>query len=190
MTKFYLFLFSAILFFSSCKTASKAYNKGDYADAIELGITKLQKDPSDAETCDLVKSAYTYAVNLSESNIRNLSGSAGDDRYEAILREYNRLQDLYETIHLSPATASVINPTNYSDHVQTYSTKAAEVYLATADKWMEQGTKRAYREAYDAYNRALRYQNTADNKRRRDEAYELALTKILVVPIQNYGGYS
>ena len=190
MTKFYLFLLSASLFFIGCKTATKAYNKGDYADAIELGIKKLQKDPSDTETRDLVKSAYRYAVSLSESNIRNLSGSSGDNRYEAILREYSRLQDFYEIIHSSPVAASAINPTNYNDYVQTYRTKAAEVYLATADQLMEQGTKRAYREAYEAYTRALRYQNTADIKRKREEAYDLAMTKILVVPIQNYGGYS
>ena len=190
MTKFYLFLLSASLFFIGCKTATKAYNKGDYADAIELGIKKLQKDPSDTETRDLVKSAYRYAVSLSESNIRNLSGSSGDNRYEAILREYSRLQDFYEIIHSSPVAASAINPTNYYDYVQIYRTKAAEVYLATADQLMEQGTKRAYREAYEAYTRALRYQNTADIKRKREEAYDLALTKILVVPIQNYGGYS
>jgi hypothetical protein len=45
MTKFYLPLLAA-LFFIGCKSASKAYNKGDYADAVELGIKKLQKDPS------------------------------------------------------------------------------------------------------------------------------------------------
>jgi hypothetical protein len=39
MTKFYFLLFSAALFLAGCQTASKAYNKGDYADAIELGIS-------------------------------------------------------------------------------------------------------------------------------------------------------
>lgn len=190
MTKFYLLLFFASLFFAGCQTASKAYNKGDYADAIELGIKKLQKDPYDAETRDLVKSTYTYAVHQYESNIRGLSGSASDNRYEAILREYNRLQNLYETIQQSPVAAKAINPTNYNDYVQTYRTKAAEVHLSEADKWMNEGTKRAYREAYNAYNKALRYQNTTDIKRKRDEAFDAAITKILVVPIQNYGGYN
>ena len=189
MTKFYLFLFSATLLFVGCKSASKAFHQGDYADAVELGIKKLQKDPSDADTRDLVKTAYTYAVNQSAARIRNLSNSTSEDRYEAILREYNRLQDLYETIHQSPAAATVINPTNYGEYVQTYRSKAADVHLANAERWMNEGNKRAFREAYNEYNRALRFQNTADIKQRRDKAYDLALTKILVVPIQNYGGY-
>lgn len=190
MTKLYVLLFSASLLFAGCKSASKAYSRGDYADAVELGVKKLAKDPGDAETKDLVKSAYTYAVNQYEASIRNLSASTSDNRYESILREYSRLQDLYETIQQSPAALSYINPTNYSDYVQTYRTKAAEVHIAAAERWMEEGSKRAYREAYNEYNKALPFQNTTALKQKRDEAYNLALTKILVVPIQNYGGYS
>lgn len=190
MTKFYATLLFASLFFVGCKTVSKAYNSGDYVDAIELGVKKLQKDPSDLETKDLVKNAYSYAVNQLESNIRSLSGSGSDNRYQAILKEYNKLQDLYQTIQLSPVAAKAVNPTNYSDYVQTYRNKAAEVHIANAERWMSQETKRAYREAYNEYGYALRYQNTSELRKKREDAYNAALTKILVVPIQNYGGYN
>jgi hypothetical protein len=190
MTKFYSFLFASAFFLAGCKSVSKAYNQGDYADAIELGIKKLQKDPADTETRDLVKSAYTFAVTQHESRIRSLSTSAGENRYESILREYNQLQDLYETIQQSPSAANAIRPVNYADYVETYRNKAAELHLANAERYMEEGTKRAYREAYNAYGQALRYVNSSDIKKKRDDAYNAAVTKILVVPIQNYGGYS
>ena len=190
MTKFYSFLFASVFFLAGCKSVSKAYNQGDYADAIELGIKKLQKDPSDNETRDLVKSAYTFAVSQHESRIRSLSSSSSENRYESILREYNQLQDIYETIQQSPSAANAIRPVNYADYVETYRNKAAEVHLANADRYMDEGTKRAYREAYNAYSQALRYVNSSDVRKKRDDAYNAALTKILVVPIQNYGGYS
>lgn len=190
MTKFYSFLFASALFISGCKSVSKAYNQGDYADAIELGIKKLQKDPSDADTRDLVKSAYTFAISQHESRIRSLSSSNGENRFEAILREYNQLQDIYETIQQSPSAANAIRPVNYADYVETYRNKAAEVHLANAERYMDEGTKRAYREAYNAYGQALRFVNSSDVRKKRDDAYNAALTKILVVPIQNYGGYS
>ncbi|HEV7333042.1 MAG TPA: hypothetical protein VGN63_18545 [Flavisolibacter sp.] len=190
MTKFYLFLFASALFLGGCKSASKAYNQGDYADAIELGIKKLQKDPSDTETRDLVKSAYTFAVNQHESRIRTLSASASENRYESILREYIQLQDIYETIQQSPSATTAIRPVNYAEYVETYRNKAAEVHIANAEKYMGEGTKRAYRDAYNAYGQALRYVNNADIKKKREDAYNAAITKILVVPIQNYGGYS
>lgn len=189
MTKFYYLLIAASILIS-CKSATKAYNKGDYADAIELGVKKLQKDPDDYETKELVKSAYTFAVNQHEDAIRSFSNSTGDNRFESILKEYTKLQDLYETIQQSPALANVIRPTNYSDYVQTYRDKVADQHLEIAERWMEQGTKTAYRNAYNEFRYALRYRDNMVIKAKRDEAYNAALTKVLVVPIQNYGGYS
>lgn len=190
MTKLYFPFFAAALLFASCKTVSKSYNKGNYAAAIELGVKKLLKDPSDAETKELVKNAYTFAVNQHEDAIRNLSNSSNDNRYEAILREYNKLQDMYSTIHEYPAVARIIPATNYSDYVQTYRDKVADLHLANAEKWMEEGSKQAYKNAYNEYRYALRYRDNMFIKAKRDEAYNAALTKILVVPIQNYAGYN
>ncbi|MDB5206328.1 MAG: hypothetical protein JWR72_1403 [Flavisolibacter sp.] len=190
MTKLYLLLFAASIFFAGCKTVSKSYNKGDYADAVELGVKKLQKDPSDAETKDLVKSAYTFAVNQHEDAIRNLSNSKNDNRYEAILREYSRLQDLYNTVHQYPAVVQLIPVTDYSEYVQTYRDKVADLHLANAERWMEEGSKQAFKNAYNEYGYALRYRDNMVIKVKRDEAYNAALTKILVVPIQNYAGYN
>lgn len=190
MTKLYSFLFAAFVFFSGCRTAGKAYNKGDYADAIELGVKQLQKNPSDGETKDLIKSAYAFAVNGHEATIRTLANSAGENRYEAILREYSRLQDLYNTIQESPAAALAVQPKDYGEYVQTYRDKVADLHLEAAEKWMDEGTKQAFRNAYSEYRYALRYRDNAAIRAKRDEAYDAALIKILVVPVQNYGGYS
>lgn len=189
MTKIYPLLF-ALLCFTACKTVSKAYNKGDYADAIELGVKKLQKDPGDAETRDLIKSAYTFAVNGHEETIRSLSAVNGEPRYEEILKEYIRLQDLYTTLQESPVAMAAVAPRNYSEYVQTYRDKVADQHLAAAEKWMDEGTKQAFRNAYNEYRTALRYRDNMVIRAKRDEAYNSALTKVLVVPIQNYGGYN
>jgi hypothetical protein len=189
MTKFYFVLFAAS-FIISCKSVSKAYNQGDYTDAVEIGVKKLQKNPDDAETRELVKSAYTYAVNQHEENIRNFSGSNNDNRYESILNEYNKLQNLYNGIQQVPGLANFVNPTSYRNYIQTYRDKAADQHLDNAEKWMEQGTKQAFKNAYNEYKYALRFRDNMVIKAKRDEAYNAAITKILVVPIQNYGSYS
>ncbi len=47
MNKIYIpLLFFSVIFFA-CKTANKAYDKGNYTNAIELAIKKLQKNPND-----------------------------------------------------------------------------------------------------------------------------------------------
>src|SRR5688572_23539524 len=120
MTKIYTILIASSLALWSCRSASKAYQKGDYADAIELGVKKLQKDPGDRETRDLVQNAYSYAVAEREARIRTLSNSKAENRYEKIYQEYLRLQDLYQTITSYPVPAQQIKATDYSDYVQTY----------------------------------------------------------------------
>src|SRR3954447_15998529 len=109
MTKLYSLVFAGSLFFLfSCKSASKSYQKGDYTDAIERGVKKLQKDPYDYDTRDLVQKSYSYTVNEHEDQIRILSNSKADGRYEKIYQEYAAMQRLYETIHQYPAVAQVI----------------------------------------------------------------------------------
>ena len=190
MTKFYLLLLGYTLIFYSCKTASKAYNKGDYADAIELGIKKLQKDPNDYETKELVKSAYNYAISQKEDEIRILSNGNNELKYDRIYSQYLYLQDLYSTIRQSPAAAKYINAKDYSEYIETYRQKATEVHLDKAQKWMDLDRKEAYREAYKEYQTALRYNpDNFDIKGKRDDAYNLAITKVLVIPMESYGSY-
>jgi hypothetical protein len=83
----------------------------------------------------------------------------------------------------------LIKTKDYSEFVQTYRDKAAEVHIERADGWLSEGTKKAYREAYNELNAAMRYRpNDINLKRRKDSTYLEALTKVLVVPMQN-GGY-
>ena len=189
MTKFYFLLIVSSLYLFSCKSASKSFQKGDYADAIELGVKKLQKDPYDGETKDIVQSSYNYAVNEGENQIRILSNSKDDDRYEKIYQEYFRLQDLYQTIHAYPVPARLIKTKDYSEFLETYRDKIVEVHTVRANDLAREGTKQAYRDAYKELSIALRYRpNDYDLKRRTDSVYNDALTKVLVVPMQN-GGY-
>src|SRR5215213_6406196 len=121
MTKFYsLAIAASLILLYSCKSASKSYQKGDYTDAIERGVKKLQKDPNDYETRELVKNSYTYTVNQHEDEIRILSNSKTESRYEKIYQEYYSLQRLYETIREYPVAAQLVKPKDYSEYVNTY----------------------------------------------------------------------
>jgi hypothetical protein len=183
MNKLYPLLL--LVFITACRSAQKSYSKGDYADAIELGIRQLQKDPADITTSQIVKDAYTLAVNRYEGNIRTLSAGSREDQYAKIYEQYNRLQDLYETIQSSPAAAAYVKPQNYAEYLTTYRNKAAEVHINRADELMLINNKRAYRDAYGEYKSALRYlPKDRQLLRKRDSAYDAALTKIVVVPLQ------
>lgn len=189
MVKFYPLLFALVIF--ACKTPGKAYHRGDYRDAIELGLKKLQKDPNDAEAADIVKDAYRLAVNRHEARIRSLSASKADNRFAAIYNEYQQLQGLYNLVMQSPAAQKLVEPVNYTEYVETYRNRAGDVHLANAARWEEEGTRQGYREAYQEYRKALRY--VSDNpelKKKREKAYYAAQLKVMVLPMQQpYGAY-
>jgi hypothetical protein len=192
MTKLYTTVLAiALVFTYSCKTASKSFQKGDYTDAIERGVKKLQKDPYDYETKDLVQKSYNYTINEHEDQIRILGNSKDDDRYEKIYQEYRAMQQLYTVIHQYPAVAQMIKHKDYSEFVATYADKAAEVHVDRAERWMDENTKDAFRQAYKEYNVALSYRSSDyDLRRRRDSVYDMAVTRVVIASIQNYGGYN
>jgi hypothetical protein len=192
MTKLYsLAIAASLLLIYSCKSASKSYQKGDYTDAIERGVKKLQKDPYDYETKELVQKSYAYTVNEHEDQIRMLSNSKRDNRYDHIYQEYTALQSLYNTIHQYPEAAKLIKAKDYSEFVETYRDKAADVHIEKAEKWKQEGTKEAYREAYKEYNFAFSYKpDDFQLRKQRDSAYDHAVTKVILNPIQNYGSYN
>ncbi|HVE61247.1 MAG TPA: hypothetical protein VNA26_05480, partial [Chitinophagaceae bacterium] len=88
MNKIYILLLSFLPAFFACKTANKAYDKGNYTNALELAIKKLQKNPNDGESKTLAKNAYNNAVNNHQDNIRSLSNSNSDLRFEKLYSEY------------------------------------------------------------------------------------------------------
>src|SRR5574339_1121664 len=99
MRKIYTLISIAVFLFAvSCKTASKLYDKGNYDQAVELAVKKLQKKPDD-EMRALLRSAYQYAVNDHENRIHQLSDNTNDLKWEWIHAEYSSLQRLYEAIH-------------------------------------------------------------------------------------------
>jgi hypothetical protein len=150
----------------------------------------LQKDPNDYETKDLVQKSYTYTVNEHEDQIRILSNSKNDNRYDRIYQEYVALQNLYQTIHQYPEAARMIKAKDYSEFVETYRDKAADIHIEKAQQWMKEGTRDAYREAYREYNTAFGYRpDDFELRKQRDSAYDHAVVKVILNPIQNLGGY-
>src|SRR5678816_4162132 len=178
-------LIAFVLLVASCKTASKLYDKGNYDEAVELAVKKLQKKPDD-EMRALLQNAYQYAVNDHETRIHQLSDNTSDLKWEWIYAEYSSLQRLYEAIHRSPEALSIVNPTDYSSYLHTYADKAADTRFQRGMMWMDKNDKLSYRNAYHEFEVALQYR-PADLTfiERRNEAYENAVVNVVVMPMEN-----
>ena len=188
MTNPFLTLALSAFLFYSCKTASKAYQKGEYTEAIELGVKKLQRNTHDRISKDMVQKAYSYEIKEHEDNVQTIRNSNSDLMYERIYQEYSHLQHLYYTIHQTPAVAELIPPKDYSAELASYGQKAALLHEDKGNQWMNEANKLAYREAFKEFSIALRFlPDNYDLKRKRDDAYDAAVTKVIIAQMNNFG---
>ncbi|MDQ3682254.1 MAG: hypothetical protein M3352_04165, partial [Bacteroidota bacterium] len=191
MNRIYILLLSFSFSLYACKTANKAYDKGNYTNAIELAIKKLQKNPNDGESKALAKNAYNNAVNKYQGNIRSLSNTTSDSRFVKLYNEYRQLQNLYLLVKGQPSLFDFILPVDYSDYVETYQNKSAEVHYQKGLTLLNQDNKTSFREAHNEFKTALKY--TPDDiaiRKKMEEAYQAAVVNVVVLSMdQNYGGY-
>jgi hypothetical protein len=179
------FLFFMIVL-AGCKSAARLYDKGNYDEAVELAVKKLQKKP-DNETRALLQDAYRYAVNDHETRIRQLSENTNDLKWEWIYNEYASLQRLYEAVRRSPEAMAVVKASNYTSYLQTYADKAADVRFQRGMMWMDKHDKTSYRYAHSEFEAALRYRpGELAFIEKRNEAFENAVINVMVMPMNNY----
>jgi len=184
-----LLLGTGILGFS-CKTASKLYEKGNYDEAVELAAKKLQKDPTDAKLLDIIRNSYEYAVNDHQNLIRSDAESTNELKWEWMYNEYAALQKMYEAIYKVPSVYAIVNPVNYSSYLTTYAQKAGDVRYSRGIAFMQRYDKNSYKQAYREFQATLRFiPGDVEALQKMDEAYEYAVTNIIVLPMQQQGGY-
>lgn len=184
MRKFYFFIAFVAISFTFCKSPAKLYDRGNYNDAMDAAIKKLQKDPNDYNSREVLKSSYKYAVEERENQIRMLSNSSSENRHDQIFEQYVELQNLYEKMRRYPAIVQFLKPVDYSSQEETARIKAFDSHITKADKWMEGNDKRSYREAYYEFKKALRYKpDDFDAKKKLEDAYDLAVVNVMLVPM-------
>jgi hypothetical protein len=188
--KFYTLLsFTALaIFLASCKSATKLYQKGNYDEAVQVAVKKLQKDPSDSKLRSVVQDAYHYAVDDHENRIRSYAENANELKWEWTYNEYADLQNLYNAIYRAPSVYELVHPTDYSSYLNTYSEKAAQVRYDRGMQWMDDGNKESFKKAYHEFQAALSLKpGDITIRHALDESYDAALTKVMVMPVDDYG---
>lgn len=190
-TKFYtLSLIAVSFFFFSCKTASKLYEKGNYDEAVELAAKKLQKDPYDSKLRNIIQTSYRYAVEDHESRIRNNSQSSNELKWEWMYNEYAALQRMYDAIRKVPEINDLVHPTDYSSYLITYGEKAGDIRYDRGLSFMQRSDKQSYQNAYREFQAAERFiPGDRDIIQKKMEAYEYAVTNVVILPMQERYGF-
>jgi tetratricopeptide (TPR) repeat protein len=190
--KLYTFTLIAVLSMAgfACKTASKLYEKGNYDEAVELAAKKLQKDPNDPKLLDIIRNSYSYAVNDHENRIRTDAESNNELKWEWMYYEYASLQKMYDAIYKVPAVFQIVRPVDYSSYLVTYAEKAGNTRYERGISFMQRSDKKSYQAAYREFQAALKFiPGDRDAMQKMNEAYEYAVTNVVILPMQQQGGF-
>jgi len=189
MKKLYFLFFIAVsIWMISCKSASKLYQKGNYDEAVQVAVKKLQKDPNDAKLKSVVQDSYRYAVTDHQNRINNYSSMDNDMKWEWMYNEYSGLQNLYNVIFKAPSVYELVRPMDYSSDMNSNAAKASDVHYNLGMELMNHNDRQSYKNAYREFKTAMSFKpGDANIQRMINESYDEALTVVAIVPVNNYG---
>ena len=189
MKKIYFLFFIAVsTWLAGCKSASKLYQKGNYDEAVQVAVKKLQKDPNDPKLKSVVQDAYRYAVTDHENRIRNYSSMDNEMKWEWMYNEYSDLQNLHNVIFKAPSVYELVRPKDYSPDINANAAKASDVHYNRGMQLMNDNNKQSFKNAYREFKTAIGFKpGDANILRMMNEAYDAALTVVAIIPVNNYG---
>ncbi|TWF42401.1 hypothetical protein FHW36_102156 [Chitinophaga polysaccharea] len=169
----------------SCKSGEKLYNKGRYSEAVLAFVKKLHRKPQDAAATRLLPDAYHQALQSGEDRVNEWLRSNNQLKWESVRNEYRALQNLYNSIHSSPAALKLVQPKDYRDAITGAQENAAEIRYDRGTELLNRGDKVSARQAYEEFGAALKLiPNYRDTKQRMDEAFQLGVVNVVVSQIE------
>jgi len=138
-----------IALLSGCSSGKKAYDRGDYYDAVVKAVMRLKQKPDHDKSKETLKNAYPLAVQSLEQEAQNMLASSEQFKYRNTIGVYERINQLGETIKSSPAAMTVVRqPKNYYAQIGELKEKAADELYEAGIASLMRGTRKDAREAY------------------------------------------
>lgn len=171
-----LLLYSAVLTVvvavAACSSGKKAYERGDYYDAVIKAVVRLRQKPDHSKSKETLKNSYPMALQFYEDQAKNAINSNNTFKWKNAIQAYSSINAMYEEIRQCPGCLSVIkSPKEYYGEIGPLKEKAAEEsYVAGIDALMKGNrdeAKRAYYLFADAqayvpgYKDVVEYMNKA-----------------------------
>jgi hypothetical protein len=153
-----IFLSLIVLVISSCSTGSVAYKRGDYYKATLESIERLRSNPKSEKSQDVLTKSYPLALKSAEREIQNAEIANQNDKFDIIVFQYERVNQLAAEIFKCPKANELIA------HPKEYISELGEVKQLAAERAYELGLKafdldnmEQARVAYQYFTNANRY---------------------------------
>ncbi|HEY9008439.1 hypothetical protein [Ohtaekwangia sp.] len=178
-------MIAALVHLTGCSSGKKAYERGDYFDAVMKSVNRLRQNPDHSKSLETLKNAYPLAVEFYETQAKNEIASNSNFKWKNAIQSYNAINQMYEAIRQCPGCMKAVkNPVNYYNEIGPLKEKAAdESYNAGIEALMKgnrNDAKRAYYNFADAQNYVPGYKDVIEYL---DKAKFEATLKVVVEQI-------
>lgn len=145
----HLLVVAFLFILAACSSGKKAYERGDYYDAVTKAVTRLRQNPDHNKSADILKEAYPLAVSYYESQAKNEIASNSNFKWKNAIQSYDQLNQLYEQIRQCPGCLRAVpNPKNYYAEIGPLKEKAAEESYGAGINALMKGTRNDAKQAY------------------------------------------
>ena len=180
-----LIFLMALLF--GCSSGKKQLEHGNYRQAVQQAINRLQQKPNHHKAHQTLGRAYPLAIRYMEGKIAQKQSSNDPRKWEWMASYYSDLNYLHDQIHRSPAALAIVpNPKAYHQDLAYAQQQAADLRFQWGLEALQDSIKTSAREAYEHFEVAA--QMVADYPNINEmlwQARELATVRIMVdmVPV-------
>jgi len=184
--KQYIYLFAAsVLLFESC-SSGKILKQTSGDKALYSAIKKLDKEPTNIELKNTITNLYNDAAKVHLDKIYTYNTLPEPERWFKIVKEYEALKKLSQTISTSTAATKFINAPPYITELQTAVQNGAETFYTLGISNLQNGDKQSARNAYYAFKNANEFiPGYKDVQHQTHIAYENSIVTVVINPVRD-----
>lgn len=186
MKKIYIILLfiTPILFFD-CSSGKKAFEQGDYYEAVLKAVNRLRQNPDHKKSRETLKKGYPLALQTIEQDASNSLSSNATFKFRDALRSYQLVNVMYEEIRRSPGALQVVpNPRDYYDKIAEMKQKAAHESYEAGITALARNTREDAKKAYYLFQDVQEFMpGYKDVRNKIEEAHFKGTLKVVVEQI-------
>lgn len=177
------FLYLSILIVG-CTTGKNALQKGDYDAAVSKAVDRLRNSPQNKEAMQVLPQAFDLALQTHLRKIDEAKISADALKWETILYNYQRINQLSDEVNSCPSCLSLVpNPPKYVKEFEDSKYQAAEARYLLGERALRENNRQSAKIAYNHFLKAESlYPSLKGLKDKIEDAYWAAVLKVVVQP--------
>ena len=175
-----------IVILSSCGSSKTYLERADADRALQDAVKKLAKDKNDVDALSAIPVLYSNIKLEHLAKIKNYKSSKDINRFDLLIKEYEALQNAYNSILNNSAAFKIVNPQYFGTELLETKQAAAEATYSAAENYLARQNRDDAKRAYNLFKRTDKYvTGYKDSKIKMQEAYEKAIVNVIINKVED-----